>query len=572
MPHSDIGLPSRLSQGLRGALALAALASSVPLQHARADSASRPDAEAVRHSASRIEADVRFLADDLLEGREAGTRGYDLAALYVATQYRMMGLEPAGDAGTYFQTVPMLSATRVAEVARFSLTRDGQTTELRFKDEFLPGLDFNGGACELTAPMVFVGQGVHAPELKHDDFAGVDLGGKVAVILANAPARFSNDQRAYHSDGIQKLGEIERRGAVGVIFLGDPESESKYPWSFGADNWQRPGMRILGPDGKPLETHPGLRCMARVPASKAPLLLAGARYTPAQVFARKEKGTLRPFELKGTVTLASRSKLEPVTSRNVVGKVPAGASSDGDAAASRAGEHILLTAHLDHVGTGAAVNGDSIYNGAQDNAVGIAAMLEAGRLLMQSRDSMQRSVLLLATTAEEKGLLGADYFAANPTVPLASIVANVNLDMPTHLAPVTDLIPYGIEHSTLDTVAKTAVEAAGLTLTPDPFPDEVLFVRSDQYSFVRKGVPAVYLGAGIRRTDGSDGLAGFGAFLRQHYHKPSDDLSQPIDWNGAARLAIVNRNIAYAIATQETRPEWKPGDFFGDTFGAQKAR
>jgi Peptidase family M28 len=563
---------SFLPRGVRTALILAALASSVPLQQPRADPASRPGAEAVRLSASRIEADVRFLADDLLEGREAGTRGYDLAALYVATQYRMMGLEPAGDAGTYFQAVPMLSATRIAEAARFALTRDGQTTELRFKDEFLPGLDFNGGACELTAPMVFVGQAVHAPELKQDDFAGVDLRGKVAVILANAPARFPNDQRAYHADGTQKLGELERRGAVGVIFLGDPESESKYPWDFIASNWQRPGMRLLGPDGKPLETYPGLRCMARVPASKATLLLAGARYTPAQVFKRMAKDTLRPFELQGTVTLASRSKLEPVTSRNVVGKVPAGASADGGAAPALAGEHVLLTAHLDHVGIGTAIDGDSIYNGAQDNAVGIAAMLEAGRLLMQSRDTMQRSVLLLATTAEEKGLLGADHFAAHPTVPLASIVANVNLDMPTHLAPVTDVIPYGIEHSTLDTVAKAAVEAAGLTLTPDPFPDEVIFIRSDQYSFIRKGVPAVYLGAGITRADGSDGLAAFGAFLRQHYHKPSDDLSQPIDWNGAAQLALVNRNIAYAIATQENRPAWKPGDFFGDRFGAQKAR
>lgn len=227
----------------------------------------------------------------------------------------------------------------------------------------------------------------------------------------------------------------------------------------------------------------------------------------------------------------------------------------------------MLSAHLDHLGIGAAVNGDSIYNGAQDNAVGIAAMLEAGRLLMQSRDSMRRSVLLLATTAEEKGLLGADHFAANPTVPPSAIVANVNLDMPTHLAPVTDVIPYGIEHSTLDTVAKAAVEAAGLTLTPDPFPDEVLFIRSDQYPFIRKGVPAVYLGAGIKRADDSDGLAAFGGFLRQHYHKPSDDLSRPIDWLGAAQLAIVNRNIAYAIATQEARPAWKPGDFFGEKFG-----
>ena len=230
----------------------------------------------------------------------------------------------------------------------------------------------------------------------------------------------------------------------------------------------------------------------------------------------------------------------------------------------------MLTAHLDHVGIGAPVDGDSIYNGAQDNAVGIGAMLEAGRLLMQDRAELRRSVLLVATTAEEKGLLGAQYFASHPTVPVESMVANVNLDMPTHIAEVSDLIPIGIEHSTLEPIARDAVAAAGLSLTPDPMPDEVIFVRSDQYRFVREGVPAVYLLSGITRKDGRDGSAAFLEWMGKHYHKPSDDLNQPIDWRGAARLAIVNRNIARAIATQEERPAWKPGDFFGEKFGRMR--
>ena len=231
----------------------------------------------------------------------------------------------------------------------------------------------------------------------------------------------------------------------------------------------------------------------------------------------------------------------------------------------------MLTAHLDHVGVGAPVDGDSIYNGAQDNAVGIAAMLEAGRLLMQDSAALQRSVLLVATTAEEKGLLGAQYFASHPTVPADSIVANVNLDMPTHIAEVTDLIPVGIEHSTLEPIARDAVSAAGLTLTPDPVPEEVLFVRSDQYRFVQQGVPAVYLRSGITRKDGVDGSHAFLEWMKKHYHRPSDDLNQPIDWAGAARLAIVNRNIARAVATQDERPAWKPGDFFGEKFGRKRS-
>lgn len=554
-------------------LLLAAIAAlgAVPLPFAFAQAGTPDGSAGLQRSATRIEADVRFLADDLLEGREAGTRGYDLAALYVATQYQTMGLEPAGDRGTYFQDVPMLRGTRLAEGARFAITRDGRTTELRFKDEFLPAIAYAGGTCDVTAPMVFVGQAVHAPELQHDDLAGLDVRGKVAVMLWNAPAKFSADQRAYYSDSVPKLAELERRGAVGVIVLGDPDEESRYSWSFSTANWQRPGMRVIGPDGKPLDAFPGIRCIASVPSSQAALLLEGSSWTPEQVFQRKAQGTLQAFELQGTVTLASRARLEPVTSRNVVGRIPAGAAVAAGQA-SLAGEHVVLSAHLDHLGIGTPRDGDAIYNGAQDNALGIAAMLEAGRLLMDSRDSMRRSVLLLATTAEEKGLLGAEYFAANPTVPAGSLVANVNLDMPWHASPVSDVIPIGVEHSSLEAVTRRAVEAAGMTVTPDPTPEEVSFIRSDQYPFIRQGVPAVYLVAGVKFADGRDGLAAWNEWMRQHYHQPSDDLDQPIDWLGAAQLAVVNRNIAYAIATEESRPRWKPGDFFGEKFGTQRPR
>jgi hypothetical protein len=551
-----------------------------PAHHAFAqESRGQPDAGP---SAARIEADVRFLADDLLEGREAGTRGYDLAAAYVAAQYRQMGLQPAGENGTYFQTVPLLRGTRERDGAKFAITRNGVTTELVFETSFLPSNDYNTGACSLTAPMVFVGHAVHAPELGYDDFAGIDLRGKVAVVLSNAPARFSNDQRAFYASSLEKGRELERRGAVGVISLDDPEGEKKYPWKIGAANWARPGMRVIGTDGRPLDTFPGLKCSASVPVTQADLLFAGTRYTGAKVFEQLKKGKLEPFELTGTVTMAARTKLERVSSRNVVGKVPAGAGAEAQASAgsevpvadqeprrtpSLAAEHVVLTAHLDHVGIGAPVNGDAIYNGAQDNAVGIAAMLEAGRLLMLDRQRLQRSVLLVATTAEEKGLLGAQYFAAHPTVPVESLVANVNLDMPTHIAEVTDVIPIGVEHSTLEPIMREAARAAGLTLTADPMPEEVIFVRSDQYPFIRAGIPAVYLLSGIKRKDGADGSKQVLEWMKQHYHRPSDDLNQPIDWQGAARLAIVNRNIATAIATQAARPAWNAGDFFGEKFG-----
>ena len=516
--------------------------------------------EGLAASAGRIEADVRFLADDLLEGREAGTRGYDLAASYVAAQYRLLGLDPAGDDGSYFQRVPMLRGQRERDGARFAIAREGRTTEFVFETDFLPMVNYTHGTAEVTAPMVFVGQAVRAPELGHDDFAGVDVAGKVAVVLDNAPARFSADQRAFYASTREKLMEIERLGAVGVIFLDDPVNERKRPWALDAPNWRLAGMRRLDPKGRPVDDFPGLRARVSGNVKLADAIFAGSPHTAAEVFAMLDKGELRAFDLAGTVTLASRAKLERVESRNVIARLP---GRDPRLSA----ENVVFTAHLDHLGIGAPHGGDSIYNGAQDNALGVATMLEAARLLFASPEKPRRSMLFIALTAEEKGLLGAFHFAEHPTVPRESLVANVNMDMPLLLTDTSDVIPIGIEHSTLDAVAQAAVAEAGLTLTPDPQPDEVVFVRSDQYAFVRAGVPAIYLIGGIKPLDGADGLKRFEEFLSHRYHLPSDDLAHPIDWSAAARLASVNYRIGLAIGDAADRPAWKPGDFFGTRFG-----
>ena len=546
----------------RATLAGAALLWSITT--AAADSGVR--AADITRSASRIEADVRFLADDLLEGREAGTRGYDLAALYVATQYRLMGLQPGGEDGSYFQTVPLIRGTRLREDARLAVSRSGTTIDFAFQQDFTPSQTYDSATCEVrSAPMVFVAQAVHAPELQHDDFAGVDLRGKVAVVLANAPARFPNNQRAFYADWDEKAQELERRGAIGAIRLSDPVRESERAWDVDAAAWQRPGMRVLGADGRAIDSHPGLKCVARLRASRADAIFAGSPHGADAVFEMLAHGSLRPFDLTGTVTMASRTRLERVTSRNVVAK----AAGRDRALAS---EYVLLTAHLDHLGIGHPRNGDQIYNGAQDNAVGVAAMLEAGRLLLRNASTLKRSVLLVATTAEEKGLLGGRYFAAHPTVPIESIVANVNIDGPIVRAAVSDVIAFGIEHSTLDAIAREAVRKVGLEITPDPRPEGVAFIVSDQYPLVRAGVPALFIVAGIRRKDGSDGLKAFLDFFRDVYHLPNDDLHQPIDWQGAAKIAVVDYNIVHAVATQKERPAWKRGDFFGDKFGHRERK
>ena len=515
--------------------------------------------DALAGAERRIEADVAFLADDLLEGRSAGTRGYDLAALYVANRFRAMGLAPAGDNGGFFQAVPLLEGRREREGAAFVVDRGAGTLAFAFEQDFLPGINFNAASHAVTAPMVFVGQAVHAPELGHDDFEGVDVRGKIAVYFSGAPASFPNTQRAFHASGRQKLEALAARGAVGAVHLGNPVDEARYPWARGARNWPMPGMRLLDEAGAPIDAFPQIRATASLGVHAVRRLFEGAPMQADDVFARREAGTLEAFDLPGQATLSGSTTLARLGSRNVVGRLPGGDPALAD-------EHVVFTAHLDHIGIGAEVDGDAVYNGAFDNALGTAVMLEAANQLAAG-PVPRRSMLFVAVTAEERGLLGAEYFASRPTV-TGPLVANINMDMPVFLADVTDVVPIGIEHSTLEADVQAAAAGLGITLTPDPKPEEVVFVRSDQYAFVRRGIPAVYLDAGIRaRSPDVDALALYEDFLTGHYHQPSDETTLPIHYPGAARLARLNAAIGRRVGDADGRPRWKQGDFFGRTFG-----
>ena len=540
------------------ALALAACQKATPPAPASAPVKETYDASA-SSDARRIEADVRFLADDLLEGREAGTRGYDLASLYVAQRFRAIGLAPAGDDGGWFQRVPMLRGVLQADGNAFAIVRDGREQALAFRDGFLSGINFNEAQAAVHAPAVFVGQGVYAPELGHDDFAGVDVKGKIAVMFNGAPAKFDNDRRAFYSSRRTKAEELARRGAVGLVVVQTDDEEKQSPWTRTAANWNRPGMRLRGEDGKGIDTWPQLRVTATVSAANADAVLTAGGHGAKRLFQDLRDGKLRAFDLPGTLRLASHTAITPVDSRNVVARL-----DGGDVALKN--EHVVFSAHLDHVGIGAEVNGDAIYNGALDNALGIAVMLEAANRLAHEAAPTKRSLLFVAVTAEEKGLLGAEWFARNPTVPVDSLVANVNMDMPMLLAPTSDVVPIGLEHSTLQPIVQQAAKEIGVSLSKDPAPEEVVFVRSDQYAFIRAGVPAVYLDGGYTGVDG-DAKAVQDAFLRERYHQPGDDLSQPIQWADAARLAKLNARIGRLIADAPQRPQWNAGDFFGGKFG-----
>ena len=453
----------------------------------------------------------------------------------------------------------MRRGERLAEGAEFSLVRDGQSIPLRFEEEFLPGTSFEQESWSLEAPAVFVGQAVVAPELGQDHLAGLDLEGKIAVMLSGAPARFPNDERAFHASSREKLRLLAERGAVGVVFVGDPVRESRSPWARGAANWRRPTLRLLGAEGVLVERHPGIVGTASISAAAAEKLFEGSERSATEVFENLRSDSLQGFDLPGTLRLGGRSRHAEVESHNVVGVVP---GNGGDLAK----QHVVFTAHLDHLGVGAAVDGDAIYNGALDNALGVALLMETARLAATGA-AAPRSRVFVALTAEEHGLLGAEHFAEHPGLP-GPIIANINMDMPVILSELIDVIPIGIEHSTLDVVVRREAETLGIRLTPDPFPEEVVFVRSDQYAFVRRGIPAVYLDGGLIAPDGSNrGRAELDDFLRRHYHQPSDEIDLPIHYASAARLADLNHRIGLAVASDDDVPRWHQGDFFGRRFG-----
>lgn len=511
----------------------------------------------------RIEADVRFLASDALAGRQVGTPGYELAADYVARRYAEIGLLPAGDDGSFFQRVPLVQSIRERDGARLDIQRGGRSIALRFLDQFMHDVDPAQPQTSLEAPAVFVGQAIHAPALGHDDFAGLDLRGKIAVMLPDAPATFDNDLRAYYSSQQTKREAVAERGAIGTLLVLTPDALAGHPWEHQAANWERPGMRLIDDDGSIVDGLPQLRAGAVVNATAADLVFADTGRTAAELFNAVKQGSSKGFDLPGTIAIAGRSHSRRVMSRNVVATLP---GSDP----TLAGEHLVNTAHLDHLGSGIAVDGDSIYNGALDNALGVAVMLETARELQQLPAKPKRSSLFIALTAEEHGLLGARWFTHRPTVPASSLVANINIDMPMLTAPTTDVVPIGIEHSSLRAAVEDAARDIGVQVSADPFPEEVVFIRSDQYAFVRAGIPAVYLDGGVTGVNSEqDPKRAITWFLRSCYHKPCDQVDLPIHYGDAARLARLSARINQIVADAPARPQWNPGNFFGTRFGLQ---
>ena len=499
----------------------------------------------------RFRAHVAFLSDDLLEGRDTGTRGYDIAARYVAAGFEGLGLRPGARDGGWYQQVPFV---------RFAMTAPARLTVGGVSFPQGEGASFRqspiAGRTELSAPAVFAGYGLEAPAFGLNDYRGLDVRGKVVVVLDGTPQGLPSDVAA-HLNG-EKRRLAARRGAVGLITLRTLAAAARAPLR--SARLPDAGIGWADPQGRPFSDAPSLRFVANADPALGEALFQGARRSIAQVMAEASRPAARPrgFALRGTVAFERESANSEMTSSNVVAVLP---GTDP----ALAGEYVVLMAHLDGLGVREAdagdLGGDRIRNGAMDNATGIATLLEVARQMSRPGHRPRRPVLFAAVTAEEKGLLGAQYLARNPVVD-GRIVGVVNLDMPVLTYDFTDVIAFGAEHSTLGPIVARAAARMNVSLSGDPLPEQGLFTRSDHYMFVREGIPSVFLMTGFA----GEGEARFRSFLAGEYHSPRDDMSLPFNWNAGARFAELNYLIAREIADAPEPPRWYRESFFGTAF------
>lgn len=511
---------------------------------------------------STIQAHMTFLADDLLEGRAAGTRGFDLAALYVATQFQQYGLAPKGDNGSYLQKVALRSSQLASEAPVLEISGSQGSQRLVYGEDFAAAGSLLEDQSTVAAPLVFAGYGIESSRFHRDDYAGLDVRGKVVVLLEGKPSSLPSEEGAHLGSMRTKAALAARNGAIGIILLPTPVSEKVLPFPKWVEYLRTPSMVWLDHTGKPANE-------LAVTQNRMVLSMAGTRKLFAstdikldQLFALADANQPLPrIDLQQSARMAKTSVRAAAASNNVVGLI-----EGSDPRLKH--EYVVMSAHLDHLGQDRAKVGDKIFNGAMDNAAGVATMLETARMFGQANARPKRSILFVALTGEEKGLLGSDFFARNPTVPRGSIVANVNMDMPLLTYDFSNVMAFGAEHSAIlkSTVARV-LDQLGLGLIADPWPEQAVFVRTDHYSFVKQGIPSLTISPGMGSFDKREDPAKlWGEFLHTRYHQPSDDLSQPINYTAAARLARINFMIASDIANAGARPAWNQGDFFGDTF------
>lgn len=496
-------------------------------------------------SADKIKADITYLADDKLKGRGPGTEGYQMAVDYVVAQLKSLNVKPAGENGTWLQKVRLRKS--VPQDGQLSI--NNQTVE-KGSYVFFPNPAIN--KINVSAGLVFAGYGISEPGLGYDDYAGIDVKGKVVIVTRGAPDKFSSSVMAHVITTDQILKSAANHGAVGV-FIALANHGARMPK---VDD----GIySVLGDRGEVAVSatyNKQISVLAAINPSLLTPLMQQAGKDLQQITDQLKTGKPNSFVINSKVELSYASTYKDILSYNVIGKVE---GTDD----KLKNEYVVHSAHLDHLGIDRPVEGDSIYNGAHDNASGTASVLSIAKIYSQVKAKPKRSILFVLMTGEEMGDLGSGYFAEHPTVPAKSMVADVNTDMPTIIAPLLSITALGAEHSSLATQVDQAAGYLGIEVQPDPEPKQVRFVRSDQYSFVLAGIPALHVKYGTKTADGKNNLNDMVAIWRaKYYHKPQDDINGIFDFEAGKKYAQLNFLIGYLVAQDTARPTWNKGDIF----------
>jgi len=491
---------------------------------------------------------VKVLAADDMEGRETGSEGLRKASAYVVEQLKKNGLEPAGTNG-YYQPVKFVSRQIDESGSSLALVRDGKAEPLVLGDDAMFSTRFDL-APKVDAPLVFAGYGLRVPEVHYDDFSGLDVKGKVIVYIAGSPAEVPTALSAHYQSSGERARLLRELDIVGFISIPNPASMD-IPWSRLKLSRTRPSMVLADPG---LDDTRDVRLAVTFNPADAEKLFAGSGHTFAELVPlAKQRKPMPHFPLTAAIQAQAKVIKKDVESDNIVAKLPGTDSKLKN-------QYVVLSAHIDHIGIGEPINGDKIYNGAMDNGSGSALLLDLAAALHESKLQTKRSLLFLWVTGEEKGLLGSRYFASHPTVPKSAFIADLNTDMFLPIIPLKLLTVQGLNESTLGEDAREVAKQQGVEVQPDPEPLRNSFVRSDQYSFIRQGVPSLAMGVGAAK--GSPEAAFQKEWLTKNYHAPSDDTNQHVDLAAAGKFEDIMLALALKVADAPQPPQWNSDSFF----------
>ncbi len=502
-----------------------------------------------------IKGHMSFLADDLMEGRLPGTRGFSLGSKYIETQFISLGLKPGLKDSSYIQKVPLKKGWIDESESYFIISANNKEEKLDYSKDFLLNPYFASVTSSVKAPLVFVGFGISAPEFNYDDYQNIDIKGKIVVYINDAPQSIPSSERAYYTTSDVKFSEAIKRGAVGVISFNLPTNK-RTTWEASVRRLKQGSFKWLNNQSIAANSYDALKAVSLFNNDNIKKLFVNATTPVQKIYELAAEGKSLSFPLNISVSIQVKTNSKLIESSNVVGIV-----KGSDPALKN--EYVVYSAHLDHFGIGAPVKNDSIYNGAHDDASGMAILLEIAKAYRSLSIPPKRSVIFVVVTGEEMGLLGSDYFVNNQPLKNGKIVANLAIDMPFFFHPVLDIVPYGADHSSLGKQTEKAAKILGLKISPDPFPEQVVFIRSDHYSFIKKGVPALFIKSGFTSIpqDTINRAKSDVGWRSTIYHTPQDDMNQPFDFNAATTHVKINFLIGYFVCSEYDSPAWNKGDF-----------